>query len=159
MSTLEQAKQLKQSGLKFVPLLPKEKKNFDKDIDTKIYDLSEVSDKGNLGISLHLNNLTVADPETDHAIYFANHYLSKFKTMRSFREYQNGYKKTVGYFFQNSLNLKENLQLDTKIMEFRVKGQQVVYGTTITKDTKEEVKRSFNSVLYGWSGNKIRSCQ
>ncbi len=60
MSTLEQAKQLKQSGLKFVPLLPKEKKNFDKDIDTKIYDLSEVSDKGNLGISLHLNNLTVA---------------------------------------------------------------------------------------------------
>ena len=146
MSTLEQAKQLKQSGLKFVPLLPKEKKNFDKDIDTKIYDLSEVSDKGNLGISLHLNNLTVADPETDHAIYFANHYLSRFKTMRSFREYQNGYKKTVGYFFQNSLNLKENLQLDTKIMEFRVKGQQVVYGTTITKDTKEEVKRSFNSV-------------
>jgi len=145
MSTLEQAKQLKQNGYKFVPLEPKSKNNFDKDIDTKIYDLSEVKDNGNLGISLHLNKLAVADPETNHSIYFADHYLSKYKTMRSFREYQNGYKKTVGYFFQNSLDLNEDLKLDGKIMEFRVRGQQVVYGTTITKDTKEEVKRSFDN--------------
>lgn len=145
MSTLEQAKQLKQNGYKFVPLEPKSKNNFDKDIDTKIYDLSEVKDNGNLGISLHLNKLVVADPETNHSIYFADHYLSKYKTMRSFREYQNGYKKTVGYFFQNSLDLNEDLKLDGKIMEFRIRGQQVVYGTTITKDTKEEVKRSFDN--------------
>ena len=56
MSTLEQAKQLKQNGYKFVPLEPKSKNNFDKDIDTKIYDLSEVKDNGNLGISLHLTS-------------------------------------------------------------------------------------------------------
>ena len=145
MSTLEQAKQLKQNGYKFVPLLPKEKKNYDEDIDTKIYELSEVKDNDNLGISLHLNKLAVADPETHHSIYFADLYLSKYKTMRSFREYQNGYKKTVGYFFQNSLDLNEDLKLDGKILEFRVRGQQVVYGTTITKDTKEEVKRSFDN--------------
>ena len=145
MSTLEQAKQLKQNGYKFVPLLPKEKKNYDEDIDTKIYELSEVKDNDNLGISLHLNKLAVADPETHHSIYFADLYLSKYKTMRSFREYQNGYKKTVGYFFQNSMDLNEDLKLDGQIFEFRVRGQQVVYGTTITKDTKEEVKRSFNN--------------
>jgi RecA-family ATPase len=146
MSALEQAKQLKQRGLNIVPLLPREKKNYDKDIDTKIYQLSEVNENGNLGISLHLNNLTVADPETKHAIYFAEHYLAPYKTMRSFREYKNGNKKTVGYFFKNELGLKEDLKLDGKIMEFRVRGQQVVYGTTITKDTDEEVKRSFDNV-------------
>lgn len=146
MSAIEQAKQLKQRGLNIVPLLPKEKKNYDKDIDTKIYQLSEVNENGNLGISLHLNNLAVADPETQYAIYFAEHYLAPLRTMRSFREYKNGFKKTVGYFFKNEIGLKENLKLDGKIMEFRVNGQQVVYGITITKDTNEEVKRSFDNV-------------
>ena len=145
MNTVKEAKKLKDKGLKFVPLLAKEKKNYDKDIDTRVYQLSEVHENGNLGISLHQNNLVVADPETQNAIYFAEHYLAPYRTMRSYREYSNGLKKTVGYFFKNNLGLKENLKLDTKIMEFRVKGQQVVYGTTITKDTNEEVNRSFDN--------------
>ena len=57
------------------------RKNYD-ETDAKIYDLSEVKDNGNLGISLHLNKLVVADPETNHSIYFADHYLSKYKTMK-----------------------------------------------------------------------------
>jgi len=145
MNTIEEAKILKDKGLNFVPLLPKEKKNYDKDIDTRVYQLSEVHENANLGISLHQNNLAVADPETQYAIYFAEHYLAPYKTMCSYREYSNGVKKVVGYFFKNELGLKENLKLDTKIMEFRIKGQQVVYGTTITKDTNEEVKRSFDN--------------
>lgn len=145
MNPLKEAKRLKNKGLKFVPLLPKEKKNYDKDIDIRVYQLSDVHENGNLGISLHQNNLAVADPETQNAIYFAEHYLAHYKTMRSYREYSNGIKKAVGYFFKNELGLKENLKLDTKIMEFRIKGQQVVYGTTITKDTNEEVKRSFDN--------------
>jgi hypothetical protein len=145
MNAIKEAKILSDKGLNFVPLLPKEKKNYDKDIDTRVYQLSEVHENGNLGISLHQNNLAVADPETQNAIYFAEHYLAPYRTMRSYREYSNGVKKAVGYFFKNELGLKENLKLDTKIMEFRVKGQQVVYGTTITKDTNEEVKRSFDN--------------
>ena len=145
MSILEQAKSLNKRGYNFVPLLPKDKKNFDKEIDTKIYKLSEVQPNGNLGLSLHLNNLCVADPETNNAIYFADLYLSKYQTMNSYREYSNGLKKKVGYFFINSLDIKEDLKLDNSVMEFRVRGQQVVYGTTVTKDTNEEVRRSFDN--------------
>ena len=76
MQTLEQyndkqvAEYFMKKGIAIIPLLPKEKKNWDKDILTKNYNVVDLIPNGNVGINLKKSNLACYDADTAWSIKF-----------------------------------------------------------------------------------------
>ena len=137
MSAIEQAKYLQQRGIAFIPLIKGTKKNHDKDIYEKIYNIDEVKDDDNLGINLVQSNFVDVDLDDDWAIKFGNTWLPH-DTMRLGRRYTNGKLECTHYFFKKVGDLKEERN---KAVELRLLGQTVSYGTTPHKQTGEIFER------------------
>lgn len=138
MNSVEEAKQLKQRGYHFIPLLKNEKKNHDKDILTKEYSLEDVKPDNNLGINLKKSNLIDIDLDDDWAIKFGELWLPK-NTLILGRTYPDRNIEKTHYFFKNENKTGAN----TTVAQFRVDGQTVVYGKTKHKITGEYFDRKW----------------
>ena len=138
MNSVEEAKQLKQRGYHFIPLLKNEKKNHDKDILTKEYSLEDVKPDDNLGINLKKSNLIDIDLDDHWSIKFGNLLLPQ-NTLVCGRLYQDGRIEKTHYFFKN----ENETGASTKVAEFRVKGQTVIHGHTKHKQTGEFFSRKW----------------
>ena len=94
-------------GIAIIPLLPKEKKNFDKEILTKDYNVVDLIPNGNVGINLLKSNLCCYDADTSWSIKFAKRWLSGM-TREHGRIDPEGKVETTHYIFKNNGVMTEN---------------------------------------------------
>ena len=145
MQTLEQyndkqvAEYFMKKGIAIIPLLPKEKKNWDKDILTKNYNVVDLIPNGNVGINLKKSNLACYDADTSWSIKFAKRWISN-KTREHGRVDPEGNIETTHYIFINNGGMTENLK-DRDVSDHLMDHNLVVYGATYNKKTNKWYKK------------------
>ena len=75
--SVEYARKIINSGMYFIPLLPNEKKNFDKDFLTRDYSESDLFPDGNVGVNPRKSEVYIFDLDTSYAIKFGDLWLPK----------------------------------------------------------------------------------
>ena len=149
MQTLEQyndkqvAEYSKKKGIFFIALLPKAKKNWDKDILTKDYNVIDLIPNGNVGWNLKKSNLAVFDADTPWSIKFGKRWLSG-KTREHGRVDPDGNVETTHYIFINNGAMTENLK-DRDVSDHLMDHNLVVYGATYNKKTNKLYKKCWVS--------------
>ena len=132
------AKEIADKGLSIVPLLPNSKVITEVNWINRKYSIEDVLENSNLGINLNQSNLVDVDLDCDLAIHYGLKYLPH-NTLKLGRE-TNQKKEITHYFYLNNSSLKDNevrkLNGET-ILEYRCKGQTVVYGKTPSKTNPE----------------------
>ena len=98
---INEAKKIINNGMYFIPLLPNEKRNFDKDYLERDYSEKDLIPGGNLGINPKKSNLYVIDLDTDLAIKFGNLWLPKNTTIGA-RKYPGGKIEKTHFYFIDS---------------------------------------------------------
>ena len=83
------AKKIINNGMFFIPLLPNEKKNFDKDFLTRDYSEQDLFPNGNVGVNPKKSKVYIIDLDSDFAIQFGNLWLPK-NTKIGARQYTDG---------------------------------------------------------------------
>ena len=130
-------------GIAIIPLEPKEKKNFDKEILTKDYNVVDLIPNGNVGINLLKSDLCCYDADTSWSIKFAKRWLSG-KTREHGRIDPEGNIETVHYLYKNNGVMKENLK-DRDMSDHLMDHNLVVYGSTLNKKTNKWYKKCWVS--------------
>ena len=142
MNNLSIAQKIIDKGMYFIPLFPNSKHNGDTDFLTKDYKLQDLKPNSNIGINPKKSGVYVVDLDSDFAIKFGDKWLPKNTTIGA-RQYPNGRIEKTHYYFQSDGSLKDN----TKGLpaELYYDHNIVAYGVTIHKDTKEPMKRFWQS--------------
>ena len=153
------AKTLMEKGFAIIPLYKDSKANGDKEIITRDYTLAHLQKPlnnhkgeplwhtdGNQGLNLEKSGLTDIDLENFWSIMFGELWLDS-NTLTLGRERPDGTIQVTHYFYKNEDKLEEDIKLqDNKSIEYRVKGQTVVYGRTKDKENGEMLTRTWVNV-------------
>ena len=131
---------IRQRNLVPVPLLPNSKQpNEVKGWDEKFWADHEFRPNNNIGANLALSGVLHVDADNKHSEHFCKKFLPQ-NTLIIGRKHKIGkvvIETPTNWFYKNNGLLKENQRLEHKgkvILEFRCKGQTVVYGKTPFKD-------------------------
>ena len=139
------AKKIVDQGYNVVPLFPLSKDTNDINWINKKYPIDDFLDDSNIGLNLGLSNLKDVDLDCALAVHFGFLWLPN-NTLKLSR-ITNGVREITHYFYLNNQSLKDNDIKKFKgqtILEYRCKGQTVVYGKTPSKDNpKVMVDREF----------------
>ena len=143
MVIAEAAKKLIDNGVAIIPLLPHKKHNYDTDILTKDYKVSDLDRpefvNGNLGINLKKSGWYDIDLDSDYAIYFGSLWLPH-NTRILGRRYPDGKEELTHFFFKSDGSVIKNTN-DNSEADFFVDQNVVVYGKTPNKNTKVPMER------------------
>ena len=139
---INEAKKIINNGMYFIPLLPNEKRNFDKDYLERDYSEKDLIPGGNLGINPKKSNLYVIDLDTDLAIKFGNLWLPKNTTIGA-RKYPGGKIEKTHFYFKADGSLEKNIK--SLPAELYCNHNIVAFGTTIHKQTNEPMERFWAS--------------
>jgi len=139
------AKKIVDQGYNIVPLFPNGKDTHDLNWQNKKYSIDDVLIDSNIGINLGLSNLLDVDLDCALAVHFGCLWLPN-NTLKLSR-ITNGVREITHFFYLNNQSLKDNDIKKHKgqtILEYRCKGQTVVYGKTPSKENpKVMVDREF----------------
>ena len=131
---------IRQRNLVPVPLLPNSKQpNEVKGWDEKFWADHEFRPNNNIGANLALSGVLHVDADNKNSEHFCKKFLPQ-NTLIIGRKHKIGkvvIETPTNWFYKNNGLLKENQRLEHKgkvILEFRCKGQTVVYGKTPFKD-------------------------
>ena len=131
---------IRQRNLVPVPLLPNSKQpNEVKGWDEKFWADHEFRPNNNIGANLALSGVLHVDADNKHSEHFCKKFLPQ-NTLIIGRKHKIGkvvIETPTNWFYKNNGLLKENQRLEHKgkvILEFRCKGQTVIYGKTPFKD-------------------------
>ena len=131
---------IRQRNLVPVPLLPNSKQpNEVKGWDEKFWADHEFRPNNNIGANLALSGVLHVDADNKHSEHFCKKFLPQ-NTLIIGRKHKIGkvvIETPTNWFYKNNGLLKANQRLEHKgkvILEFRCKGQTVVYGKTPFKD-------------------------
>ena len=131
---------IRQRNLVPVPLLPNSKQpNEVAGWDLKFWADHEFRPNNNIGANLALSGVLHVDADNKHSEHFCKKFLPQ-NTLIIGRKHKIGkvvIETPTNWFYKNNGLLKENQRLEHKgkvILEFRCKGQTVVYGKTPFKD-------------------------
>ena len=131
---------IRQRNLVPVPLLPNSKQpNEVKGWDLKFWADHEFRPNNNIGANLALSGVLHVDADNKHSEHFCKKFLPQ-NTLIIGRKHKIGkveIETPTNWFYKNNGLLKENQRLEHNgkvILEFRCKGQTVVYGKTPFKD-------------------------
>ena len=131
---------IRQRNLVPVPLLPNSKQpNEVKGWDEKFWADHEFRPNNNIGANLALSGVVHVDADNKNSEHFCKKFLPQ-NTLIIGRKHKIGkvvIETPTNWFYKNNGLLKENQRLEHKgkvILEFRCKGQTVVYGKTPFKD-------------------------
>ena len=133
--TQSAVKKIVDQGYNVVPLFPNGKDTHDHNWQNKIYSIDDFLVDSNIGINLGLSNLIDVDLDCALAVHFGMLWLPH-NTLKLSR-ITNGVREITHYFYLNNQSLKDNDIKKHKgqtILEYRCKGQTVVYGKTPSKD-------------------------
>ena len=139
---IAEAKKIVSRGMFFIPLLPNEKKNWDSDFLTRNYSEKDLIPNGNLGINPKKSKKYVIDLDSDLAIKFGNLWLPGNTTIGA-RQYTDGRKELTHWYFESDGSLDKNIK--SLPAELYCDHNIVAFGTTIHKQTKEPMKRFWES--------------
>ena len=139
---IAEAKKIINRGMFFIPLLPNEKKNWDTNYLTKDYTEKDLIPNGNLGINPKKSKKYVIDLDSDLAIKFGNLWLPNNTTIGA-RQYPNGKIERTHFYFESDGTLENNIR--SRPAELFCYHNIVAFGTTIHKQTKEPMKRFWES--------------
>ena len=139
---ITEAKKIVSRGMFFIPLLPNEKKNWDSDFLTKDYSEKDLIPNGNLGINPKKSKKYIIDLDSDLAIKFGNLWLPKNTTIGA-RQYPDGRTELTHWYFESDGSLDKNIK--SLPAELYCDHNIVAFGTTIHKQTKEPMKRFWES--------------
>ena len=131
---------IRQRNLVPVPLLPNSKQpNEVKGWDLKFWADHEFRPNNNIGANLALSGVLHVDADNKHSEHFCKKFLPQ-NTLIIGRKHKIGkveIETPTNWFYKNNGLLKENQRLEHNgkvVLEFRCKGQTVVYGKTPFKD-------------------------
>ena len=136
------AKKIINNGMFFIPLLPNEKKNFDKDFLTRDYSEQDLFPNGNVGVNPKKSGVYVFDLDSHYAIQFGNLWLPK-NTKIGARQYPDGRIEKTHWYFKSDGSIKQNIK--GRPAELYWDHNIVAFGKTIHKQTKEPMKRFWAS--------------
>jgi len=140
--SVEYARKIINSGMYFIPLLPNEKKNFDKDFLTRDYSESDLFPDGNVGVNPRKSEVYIFDLDTSYAIKFGDLWLPK-NTKIGARQYPDETIEKTHWYFKSDGSIKQNIK--GRPAELYWDHNIVAFGKTIHKQTKESMKRFWAS--------------
>jgi len=139
---INEARKIVNKGTFCIPLLPNEKKNGDSDFITRDYTEKDLIPGGNLGINPKKSKKYVIDLDSELAIKLGNLWLPNNTTIGA-RQYPNGKIERTHFYFESDGSLKTNIK--SLPAELYCDHNIVAFGTTIHKQTKEPMKRFWES--------------
>ena len=142
MENRQVAQKLIDKGMFIIPLLPNAKHNLDTDFLTKDYGVDDVLPNGNIGINPKKSKKYIFDLDSKYAIKFGDLWLPKNTTIGA-RQYPDKRKELTHWYFESDGSVVENIK--GLPAELYCDHNIVAYGTTIHKQTKEPMKRFWES--------------
>ena len=136
------AEKIINAGMFIIPLLQNAKHNSDSDFITRDYGLDDLLPNGNIGINPKKSKKYVFDLDSKFAIAFGNKWLPSHTTIGA-RQYPSGNIEKTHWYFESDGSVVNNIK--GLPAELYCDHNIVAFGTTIHKQTKEPMKRFWES--------------